>query len=50
MVDLAGDSEDLHMEFKVYLEKIMKCRVNNVKQGVHSENNEIGVESEYSVT
>ena len=50
MVDLAGDSEDLHMEFKVYLEKIMKCRVNNVKQGVHSENSGFGMVSGYSVT
>ena len=38
------------MEFMVYLEKIMKCFGYRVKQGVHSGNSEIGMESTYSVT
>ena len=50
MIDLAGDNEDLQLEFVVYLEKIMKCFGYRVEQGVHSENNEIGMVSEYSVT
>ena len=50
MIDLAGDNEDLHMEFMVYLEIIMKCFGYRVEQGVHSGNSEIGMESTYSVT
>jgi len=50
VIDLAGDNEDLQLEFVVYLEKIMKCRVNSVKQGGTECGSGIGMESTYSVT
>jgi len=32
VIDLAGDNEDLQLEFVVYLEKIMKCFGYRVEQ------------------